>query len=103
MPGHHAAGGQAGLGPVLELLDADRATQAVQPADEPDDEAGRLGKGTPSAQMISSWTEVPSRAAVTLSSVRSALATLPLRPMTLPMSSSATCSSMTVPSSSWTS
>src|SRR5262245_18005274 len=53
--------------------------------------------------MISSWTEPPSRAAVTLSSVRSALATLPLRPMTLPMSSSATCSSMTVPSSSSTS
>src|SRR5213075_2862423 len=57
-----------------------------------------------SAQRISSWTGSPSRAAVTLSRVRSALATLPLRPITLPMSSSATWSSMTVaPSSSTTS
>ena len=39
------------------------------------------------------------RALVTLRSVRRALATEPLRPMTLPMSDSATCSSMTVPSS----
>src|SRR3990170_3156029 len=35
--------------------------------------------------------------------VRSAFATLPLRPITLPMSPSATCSSMIVPSSSRTS
>ena len=50
------------------------------------------------AQPISRETLSPSRADMTLSSVRSALATLPLRPITLPMSSSATWSSMTVPS-----
>src|SRR6185369_613511 len=49
--------------------------------------------------MISRLTGSPVRAEVTLSRVRSAFATLPLRPMTLPMSDSATCSSMMVPSS----
>ena len=39
---------------------------------------------------VNSVTVSPSRADITLRSVRSALATLPLRPMTLPMSPSAT-------------
>ena len=40
----HAARGEAGLGPVREDLDADRAVQAVQPAYLADDEAGRLAQ-----------------------------------------------------------
>ena len=52
--------------------------------------AGHAAVPRPTAQPISSETLSPSRADMTLSSVRSALATLPLRPITLPMSSSAT-------------
>src|SRR4029078_12934237 len=89
---------EAVLGAVGQDLHANRSIEPVDASDEADHEP------VVDAQRISSWTGSPSLAAVTLSSVRSALATLPLRPMTLPMSSSATWSSMTVaPSSSTTS
>src|SRR4029078_4907446 len=92
------ANDEAVLGPVGQDLHANRSIEPVDAPDEADHEPFVL------VQRISSWTGSPSRAAVTLSRVRSALATLPLRPMTLPMSSSATWSSMTVaPSSSTTS
>src|SRR4249920_360450 len=94
----HGPGHEPGLRAVGQDLHPDGAVQPVDPSDEGDHEP------FVDAQRISSWTGSPSRAAVTLSRVRSALATLPLRPMTLPMSSSATWSSMTVaPSSSTTS
>src|SRR5438552_1334681 len=95
------------LRPVGQDLDANRPAEAVDPADESHGEAlarrrsGR-GSGHRFRYRISSETASPSRAAVTLRSVRRAFATLPLRPMTLPMSSSATWSSITVPPWSWT-
>src|SRR6185295_20173028 len=88
------------LGPVGQDLDPDRAAQPVDAPDERDDQAvvSRCrGLGHRFPQRISSEIGSPSRAAVTLRSVRSAFATLPFRPITLPMSSSATWSSMTVP------
>jgi hypothetical protein len=71
------------LGLVGQDFDADRTTKPVDAPNESDREsflavrrAGFL------VQMISSETGSPSRAAVTLSSVRSAFATLPFRPIT---------------------
>src|SRR4051794_1102057 len=94
----HGAADEPFLWLVCQDLRADRSVKPVDAPDEGDHEP------VADAQRISSWTGSPSRAAVTLRSVRSALATLPLRPMTLPMSSSATWSSITVaPSSSTTS
>src|SRR2546423_1352261 len=92
------SGGVSILGPIGQDLDPDGATEPVDPADERDDQmlwAPRRDRLL--RQRISSEIGSPSRAAVTLRSVRSAFATLPFRPITLPMSSSATWSSMTVP------
>src|SRR4029079_5572865 len=96
-----AARGLTVLRTVGQDLARGRAVQAVQAANESDDQPlpgdaiRDLVRGD--AYRISSETGSPSRAAVTFRSVRSAFATLPFRPITLPMSSSATWSSMTVP------
>src|SRR4029077_12118946 len=96
LPVEDGADDEAVLGAVGQDLHANRSVEPVDASDEADHEP------FVDAQRISSWTGSPSLAADTLSSVRSALATLPLRPMTLPMSSSATWSSSTVPSGSRT-
>jgi len=91
-------------GPVCQHLDPHRATDAVETPHQRDDEpAGRsdLRVDLRVDQTISSWNCSPSRAEMTLRSVRRAFATLPFRPITLPMSSSATRSSMTVAPASW--
>src|SRR5487761_1996380 len=94
-------GREPGARVVREHLHPDPAVDAVEAADKRDDESLPAHGRRAGDQTISSWNCSPSRAPTTLRSVRSALATLPLRPITLPMSSSATRSSMTVAPASW--
>src|SRR4029077_14102029 len=91
LPVEDGADDEAVLGAVGQDLHANRSIEPADASDEANHEP------FVDAQRISSWTGSPSLAAVTLSSVRSALATLPLRPMTLPISSSAAGSPMRVP------
>src|SRR5688500_12522368 len=99
---HENAGalGQA-LGRLARVLDDERAAEAVRAAYAANRD--RLRVGCAHYSTISSTTRSRDRAAPARTTVRSARAMRPLRPITLPTSSGATCSRKTTAPSPWAS